>query len=305
MWTQDRVYTKAASVPEIWYAGLLLFLERIICPPIEDHLISAVLTQIQAERSGTGINRSAVKGCVEVLLELKETRDGPPVYTRDLEPAILRESESYYRAEGERFLKDYSAPECLQRVSDSIVSSVLFAHVRKIEECFVAEESRANHYLFSRTAAPLQRILEENLLTPHLNAILSKPETGLDSMIDNDRLDDLSRLYRLFYKVTEGPVCLKKALRESVIRRGRVVNSSGIGSDLADSRADDEAEERPKGKGKGKARPPNPASQLLGLALRWVQDVLDLKDKFDQIWTKSFDGNHEIASSLDEVCTES
>lgn len=136
---------------------------------------------------------------------------------------------------------------------------------------------------------------------PHLTAILSKPESGLGNMIDQDKLDDLARLYRLFSKVSEGPHCLRKSLRESIILRGRTINSSNNGGDLADGRIEDLIEDHSKSKVKGKARPTNPASQLLNLALKWVQDVLNLKDKFDQIWTKSFDSNHEIGSCLDEV----
>ncbi|GAW10019.1 Cullin-domain-containing protein [Lentinula edodes] len=66
----DRIYTKPAEVPETWEAGLQLFLKHIICPPIKDHLLTAILNQIQYEREGYTINRSAVKGCVEVLLSL-------------------------------------------------------------------------------------------------------------------------------------------------------------------------------------------------------------------------------------------
>lgn len=112
---QDRVYTKSANVPEIWDKGLLLFLKHIIRPPIDGHIVSAILNQIQTERDGFVINRSAVKGCVEVLLQLSEP-EGPSVYKRDLEPAFLKESKSFYRDEGEKLLETCSAPEYLSRV---------------------------------------------------------------------------------------------------------------------------------------------------------------------------------------------
>ena len=114
---QDRVYTKAANVPEIWDAGLLLFIKHIIRPPIQQHLIDAILFQIQTEREGYTINRSAVWGCVGILLQLSEP-DGPTIYKRDLEPAVLRESEIFYKAEGEKLLQTCDAPEYLRRVSD-------------------------------------------------------------------------------------------------------------------------------------------------------------------------------------------
>ncbi len=122
-------------------------------------------------------------------------------------------------------------------------------------------------------------------------------------MIDSDRIDDLARMYRLFTKVLTGLPTLKKALRETIIRRGRQINEAGTtGVDGADSQEEDAPELSAKAKGKAKARPPNAASQTLTLALKWVQDVLDLKDKFDKIWSKSFQSDRELESSLNEVC---
>lgn len=114
---QDRVYTKSKGVPEIWDAGLFLFIEHILRSPIEEHIISAILTQIQVERDGYVINRSAVKGCVDVLLQLTDERADVSVYKRDLEPTILKESEAFYQKEGEYLLETYDASEYLRRVS--------------------------------------------------------------------------------------------------------------------------------------------------------------------------------------------
>ena len=114
------MYTKTDNVPEIWDAGLNLFLKHIIRPPIQDHLVKAILKQIQFERDGYGINRSPVKGCVDVFLNLDVDDAGVTVYKRDLESAVLRESEVFYKAEGERLLEFCDAPEFLRRVSDPL-----------------------------------------------------------------------------------------------------------------------------------------------------------------------------------------
>ena len=103
-------------MPEIWDAGLLLFIEHILRSPIQEHIISAILTQIQVERDGYVINRSAVKGCVDVLLQLFDERADASVYKRDLEPVILKESEAFYQREGEHLLEACDAPEYLRRV---------------------------------------------------------------------------------------------------------------------------------------------------------------------------------------------
>ena len=73
---KDRVYCPSASVPSIWDAGMELYLKRMINTPIQNHLVHAILNQIEIERGGLAINRSAVKSCVEVLLALHDEKDG-------------------------------------------------------------------------------------------------------------------------------------------------------------------------------------------------------------------------------------
>lgn len=111
------MYTKSAGVPEIFDAGLHLFLKHIIRPPIQGHLITAVLNQIQFERDGYVINRSAVKGCVEVFLSLETDGSGMNVYKRELEPEFLKASKAFYQAEGIKLVELSDAPEYLRRVS--------------------------------------------------------------------------------------------------------------------------------------------------------------------------------------------
>ena len=116
---QDRVHSPNAGVPVIWDAGMNLFLTRMIRPPIKEHIINAILNQVEIDREGYAINRSAVKSCVDILLTLSyESEAGPvSVYKRDVEPAVLRESEAYYRREGERLIASCDSPEYLRRVS--------------------------------------------------------------------------------------------------------------------------------------------------------------------------------------------
>lgn len=115
--SQDRVYSKNNQVPEIWESGLYLFIRHILQSPIQEHLISAILTEIHVERDGYVINRSAVKGCVDVLLQLYEEGENISVYKRDLEPTVLRESELFYTKEAEHLLETCDASEYLRRVS--------------------------------------------------------------------------------------------------------------------------------------------------------------------------------------------
>jgi len=76
--------------------------------------------------------------------------------------------------------------------------------------------------------------------------------------------------------------------------------SSMEGQELGDGDAEEDLNPSAKGKGKAKVRPPTSAHGL-ALALRWVEGVLQLKDKFDVIWEMAFKNNREIGSGLNEV----
>jgi hypothetical protein len=180
------------------------------------------------------------------------------------------------------------------------IQTRLILNILKVEHRLQSEDERSHHYLSSHTAVPIRRILENHLLTAHLQAINDMPNSGLDVMIDTDNFEDLARLFRLFMTVPDGLPCLKKCLRQSIIQRGGEINRAATdpgGADIIDVDGMDGVQ----GKGKGKLRLPTAAAQTLSMALKWVQDVLDLKDKFDQAWKKSFQSNRDLETAVNSV----
>jgi len=126
------------------------------------------------------------------------------------------------------------------------------------------------------------------------------PNSGLDAMIDHDKIDDLSRLYSLYSQVLDGVPSLRRSLKISIERRGTELNNISLeGRELGEGGAEDDPSSR--GKGKAKTRPPNAGAHGLALALRWVGNVLQMKDNFDGIWETAFKSNREIESGLNEV----
>lgn len=293
----DRTYVPPARILPIFEQGQQLFLERVIRSPnyaIKSHLITTLLMQIKIERDSYTVNRSAVKGCVEVLLELKDRRDSwdsaVSVYEKDFEPIFLKESESFYKAEATRLLETCNAMQ----------------YLKKAEERFLSESSRTQYYLSSKSEAPLISILENHLLIPHLQTIIYMQSSGLDVMMDGDKTDDLARMYRLFIRVPQGLPTLQKALRESVVRRGKEVNALATTgpSNEADAEGDGEGEEAEDSKAKSKKKAPAPkgvASRATEAALQWMQSVLELKDKTDKLLKVCFGDDRSIQTTLSEA----
>ncbi|KAF9519697.1 hypothetical protein BS47DRAFT_1370678 [Hydnum rufescens UP504] len=255
---------------------LLKYMDRVYIqtqrvPPIWDAGLQLIFgvqfcDLIRLERDGYPVNKSAIKGCID--------GGSITVFRTELEPGILEESDSYYKNEGDFLLETCDAPEYLRRAEDRLDS----------------ERARATHYL-PTIEDDLVSILKNRLLTPHLSAIVKGA---------------LARLYKLFVMVPAGLSTLKKALKDSIAARGKHVNDAG-GND-ADPDVDvvqvEEELYQGKGKGKGKAIPPQavpPGRKTLDIALKWVQDVLDLKDLFDRILKTSFLDDKGIQASLNEA----
>ena len=234
--------------------------------------------------------------------------DKTNIYKRDLEPPILNESEAFYTRESQILLESCDSPQFLRRVRSRTYVLLPYTDENdgQVEARFESEETRTHNYLSLSTLAPLRTILESRLLTPNLNAILSMPDQnprglacGLDAMIDGQKYDDLARLYRLFSTVEAGLPALRKALKQSIAARGKIVNSAEIVPEKDNDAEDDEGGKgKAKDKGKSKAAP---VPQVVSTALKWVQDVLDVKDTFDLVLKKSFDDDKAVQTSINEV----
>ena len=309
------MYTVAAGVPLIYDIGLTLFLQHIIrsaTHPIHTHLIATLLSQVQLERDGETITRSTVRECVDILLRLtgSEREAGKNVYLTDFEPEFLRRSSEFYSMEAVDMLETGDASRYLRNVSLSAPASML---IRQVERRLAEEADRTAHYLSTFTHPPLQDLLVEQLLTPHLKSILSMPGSGLVSLIDSDRVQDLRRMYILFLRVPVhvGKDALRLALRLDIEERGKTINEGAAlepeagpsGAPAQDGEPNMDLDGDISTKGKGKARPVPAGSVAIALssALRWVQDVLELKDKFDRILDQAFGGDKAVQTSINEV----
>jgi cullin-4 len=72
------------------------------------------------------------------------------------------------------------------------------AHVdKRLQE----ENERVLHYLDVGTRWALVHTVERQLISEHLSSILGK---GLESLLDNNRISDLTLMYNLFFRVKNG-----------------------------------------------------------------------------------------------------
>ncbi|KFO35035.1 Cullin-4A [Fukomys damarensis] len=180
----DRTYVLQNSMlPSIWDMGLELFRNHIISDKmVQSKTIDGILLLIERERSGEAVDRSLLRSLLSMLSDLQ-------VYKDSFEVKFLEETNCLYAAEGQRLMQEREVPEYLNHVS------------KRLEE----EGDRVITYLDHSTQKPLIACVEKQLLGEHLTAILQK---GLDHLLDENRVPDLTQMYQLFSRVRGGQQAL-------------------------------------------------------------------------------------------------
>ncbi|XP_032886580.1 cullin-4B [Amblyraja radiata] len=176
----DRTYVLQNSMlPSIWDMGLELFRSHVISDrKVQNKTIDGILLLIERERNGEAIDRSLLRSLLSMLSDLQ-------IYQDSFEQRFLEETNRLYGTEGQRLMQEREVPEYLHHVN------------KRLEE----EADRVITYLDQSTQKPLIATVEKQLLGEHLPAILQK---GLNSLLDENRIQDLSLLYQLFSRVRGG-----------------------------------------------------------------------------------------------------
>ncbi|XP_054657730.1 cullin-4A isoform X5 [Grus americana] len=176
----DRTYVLQNSMlPSIWDMGLELFRNHVISDKqVQNKTIDGILLLIERERNGEAVDRSLLRSLLSMLSDLQ-------VYKESFEQRFLEETNCLYAAEGQRLMQEREVPEYLHHVN------------KRLEE----EGDRVITYLDHSTQKPLIACVEKQLLGEHLSAILQK---GLDNLLDENRISDLTQTYQLFSRVKGG-----------------------------------------------------------------------------------------------------
>ncbi|KAI9646464.1 hypothetical protein NHQ30_004457 [Ciborinia camelliae] len=282
----DRVYCNDNRKASIYTTSMGLFRDHILRSRLQDSstitfdiLNSVILDQIQMEREGDVINRHLIRSVIYMLEGLYETddeTDDEKLYLTTFEPAFLLASRNFYRLECEALLRD------------SPTSTWLRQSKKRLDE----ETDRCNTTIANFTTDKIHKVVEEELVSSHLNEFLAMEGSGLQAMIENDRYEDLTILYQLISRIDPTKEPLKLALQARVVQLGLEINkiilSGDFGGPVAEEDNKPDAEEEEAEGPKKKAKPMNAAAKQTVAAIKWVDEVLQLKDKFDKMWKKCF-----------------
>nr|XP_060625623.1 cullin-4A isoform X1 [Anolis sagrei ordinatus] len=195
----DRTYVLQNSMlPSIWDMGLELFRSHIISDKlVQTKTIDGILLLIERERNGEAVDRSLLRSLLSMLSDLQ-------VYKDSFEPRFLEDTNRLYTAEGQRLMQEREIPEYLHHVN------------KRLEE----EADRVVTYLDHSTQKPLIACVERQLLGEHLTAILQK---GLDNLLDENRIADLTQMCQLFSRVKGGQQLLLQYWSEYIKNFGTTI----------------------------------------------------------------------------------
>lgn len=237
----DRKYVlQNPHILSIWEMGLDLFRQYILqYTLVQTRIVEGLLMLIEKERQGDAVDRTLLKSLLRMLTDLQ-------IYEQSFEPRFLISTERLYAAEGQRLMQELEVPEYLAHVDKRIME----------------ENERVLHYLDSTTKYQLIYNVEKQLINEHVTNILQK---GLDSLLEENRLHDLSLLYSLLGRVKNGHTELCHSFNAYIKKRGRTI--------VIDPEKDK----------------------------TMVQELLDFKDTMDNVVTNCFNRNEKFGNSLKEA----
>lgn len=277
----------SASQPTIYAATIGLFRDQVLKYNLDigpegsdrpfnifDALIAVVLDLINMERKGDIINRNLLQQTTTMLEQLYDNDDeleNEKLYLTVFEPRFLQASHVFYRYECERLVREADAAVWLRHTR------------RRLDE----EVVRCQTSLPLITTDKIADVVKKELISFKLDDFMALEGTGLKAMIDNDRLDDLSILYDLISMVDNTKAPLKTALQSRVMELGLEIEQALKNTDFSTANvAVDDAV--PEGGDKSKSQPLSAAAQQTAAAIKWVDDVLQLRDRFDNLSVRCF-----------------
>lgn len=201
----DRTYVlQTQDIPSLWDTGLKLFAINVMRKDIsETHLniikhktLDGIMSLIAKDRKSDQISRPLLKSLIRMFVDLN-------LYATSFEPLFLNQTEKFFETEGKFKYDELEVAEYLKYVEDRLQD----------------EAERVGNYLDRSTRKPLIHTVENVLLERNARNLIDK---GFTSLLDNSRLTDLSRLYRLFARVNSLDA-IKNAFKDYVVRQGSAI----------------------------------------------------------------------------------
>ncbi|KAH9730305.1 Cullin-1 [Citrus sinensis] len=128
-------------------------------------------------------------------------------YEKDFEEHMLQDTGAYYSRKASNWILEDSCPE----------------YMIKAEECLKKERDRVSHYLHSSSEPKLVEKVQHELLVVYATELLEKEQSGCRALLREDKVEDLSRMYRLYHKIPKGLEPVANVFKQHITAEGTVL----------------------------------------------------------------------------------
>ncbi|CEO59465.1 Putative Cullin [Penicillium brasilianum] len=226
---------------------------------VHEKVMDAVLNLIEKQRNGETIEQSQIKSIVDsfVSLGLDENdskKSTLEVYRQYFQRPFIDATRTYYENESRQFVAENSVVE----------------YMKKAEARLEEEKARVGLYLHQDVAKTLTETCLDVLVTAH--STLLRDEFQI--LLDNERQEDLARMYRLLSRIKEGLDPLRSTF-ENHVRRAGLAAVEKVASE-------------------GDSFEPK----------LYVDALLQVHTRYQNLVDDAFNGESEFVRSLDNACRE-
>ena len=253
------------------------------------HVLNHVmLDQVQMDREGDIIDKSLLKSCAYMLEGLYETEDEDEnfkLYLTSFEPEFLKASEEFYRIEGAKLLVEADAGTFCRDAK------------KRVNE----EEDRCRSTLSPLTLTKIKSVVESELIKKNLPDVIALEGSGVKYMLDNERLFELGLIYELSARVDPKKEDLKKAVQGRILEMGNDVNKAAAAANQTPLKASEHDGDKAEADEKASEKP---VSQQTTAAIKWVDDVLQLKERYDNVLSEAFKSDQGLQTAFSRSFTD-
>ncbi|GFZ13719.1 cullin 1 [Actinidia rufa] len=197
----DRYFIARRSLPALNEVGLSCFRD-LVYQELKVKVRDAVISLIDQEREGEQIDRALLKNVLDIFVEIGMGQ--MEEYEKDFEDDMLKDSADYYSRKASNWIIEDSCPD----------------YMLKAEQCLKKERDRVSHYLHSSSEQKLVEKVQNELLVVYSTQLLEKEHSGCRALLRDDKVEDLSRMYRLFHKIPKGLEPIANIFKQHVTAEG-------------------------------------------------------------------------------------
>ncbi|KAJ4960622.1 hypothetical protein NE237_020532 [Protea cynaroides] len=241
----DRTFIPSTHKTPVHELGLNLWRDNIIhSNKIQTRLLNTLLELVHRERTGEVINRGLMRNIIKMLMDL-----GSSVYQEDFEKPFLEVSANFYSVESQQFIECCDCGDYLKKAE------------RRLNE----EMERVSHYLDTKSEAKITNVVEKETIENHMQRLVHMENSGLVSMLVDDKYEDLGRMYNLFRRVPDGLFTIRDVMTAHIRETGKQLVTD---------------------------------PERLRDPVDFVQRLLDEKDKHDKIISLAFNNDKTFQNAL-------